>query len=167
MAARLLAQCVAVKRGDVTGMSIAFRAVKQEWEHPPEGSRELPKRTIREAKLYEVSPVTFPAFESTTIGVRSDGLGLAEAEEDVIEQARVLVRSAQRGLKLTEEDYKLIAVARDLLAGALPTAEPESEQSRHHSDAARDGEPSSRVPSVRHSAAWRVRELYLLGIAVD
>ncbi len=157
----------AVKRGDVTGMSIAFRAVKQEWVHPPEGSRELPKRTIREAKLYEVSPVTFPAFENTSIGVRAAELGLDEAEEDVIEQARVLVRSAQRGLALTDDDRKLIAVARDLLAGVLPTAEPESEQSRHHSDAARDGEPSSRVPSARHSADWRVRELYLLGIAVN
>jgi uncharacterized protein len=157
----------AVKRGDVTGMSIAFRAVKQEWVHPPEGSRELPKRTIREAKLYEVSPVTFPAFESTTVGIRSAELGMEEAEEDVIEQARVLVRAAERGLKLTNDDLKLIAVARDLLQGVLPTAEPVREYSQFHSNAARDGEPDGVHSTPHHSADWRIRELALLGMAFD
>lgn len=157
----------AVKRGDVTGMSIAFRAIKQEWVHPPEGSRELPRRTIREVKLYEVSPVTFPAFESTTIGVRAEDMGMEAAEEDVIERARVLVCCAQRGLKLTNDDLKLIAVARDLLAGVLPTAEPGRADARTHSDAAQDGEPEPGVPSRHHSADWRIRELTLLGLTVN
>lgn len=157
----------AVKRGDVTGMSIAFRAVKQEWVHPPEGSRELPKRTIREAKLYEVSPVTFPAFESTTIGVRAEDIGLDAAEEDVIEQARVLLRASERGLTLSNDDLKLIAVARDLLAGVLPTAEPGRADARNHSDAAQGGEPGMRVFSLHHSADWRIRELTLLGLTLN
>lgn len=157
----------AVKRGDVTGMSIAFRAIKQEWVHPPEGSRELPKRTIREAKLYEVSPVTFPAFESTTIGVRAEDMGLDAAEEDVIERARVLLRASERGLKLSNDDLGLIAVARDLLQGVLPTAEPGRADARTHSDAAQDGEPEQGVTSRHHSADWRIREMVLLGIALN
>lgn len=156
----------AVKRGDVTGMSIAFRAIKQEWTRPPEGSLELPKRTLREAKLYDVSPVTFPAFEATSISTRSVELGLEAAEEDVIETARVLVRSAQRGLVLTAEDRELIAVARDLLASSLPTVEPGGQNAMpNHSTEAHSGEPEGIRP--HHSAAWRVRELQLLGMALN
>lgn len=154
----------AVKRGDVTGMSIAFRAVKQEWVHPPEGSRELPKRTIREAKLYEVSPVTFPAFENTTIGVRSHDIGLSDIDDDVIEQARVLVRSAQQGMRLTDEDRKVIAAVHELLAGLLPAVEPDGEPSPHHSTGARVAEPGAQGIAQRHSADWRKRELILLGL---
>ena len=157
----------AVKRGDVTGMSISFRAIKQEWTRPPEGSLELPKRTLREAKLYDVSPVTFPAFEATSIGTRMAEMELPDAEGDAIEVARVLVRCMERGLVLTAEDRKLIAVARDILQSCVPTAEPESEQSRHHSTSAQDGEPEPRELSRHHSAAWRIRELALLEMALN
>jgi phage head maturation protease len=40
-------------------MSIAFQTIKQEWKDP-ENKEQLPLRTIREAMLFEVSPVTFP-----------------------------------------------------------------------------------------------------------
>lgn len=79
----------AVKRGDVTGMSIAFRVVKEEWQRPSEGSKDLPKRTIREAKLYEVSPVTFPAFEQTSISARS--VAMVKGEEELIAEARAIL----------------------------------------------------------------------------
>jgi len=156
----------AIKRGDVTGMSISFRAVKQEWTRPPEGSLELPKRILREAKLYDVSPVTYPAFESTSIGARAAEMGLPEDAGDAIEIARVLVRCAQRGLVLTAEDRELIAVGRDLLQSMLPTAEPvkqvplldhSAEAQRHESEGAKP----------HHSAAWRIRELQLLGMALN
>ena len=148
----------AVRRGDVTGMSLSFRAIKQEWVSAPEGSRELPLRIVREAKLFEISPVTFPAFEQTTVGVRSESLEDIERGEDVIDQARALVRCAERGYMLTDEDRSLIAVARDLLAAAIPTLEPEV--NAHHSSS----EPE--VLRTHHSAAWRARELQLLGLAL-
>ena len=153
----------AVARGDVTGMSISFLAVKQEWQRPPEGSRELPKRVVREAKLYDVSPVTFPAFESATIGVRSAELGLPENAEDAIEIARQLVRCSQRGMVLTVEDRRAIAVARDILLSCLPTAEPGAQA--NHSAEAQRAEPEGKL--LHHSAAWRVRELQLLDLALN
>jgi uncharacterized protein len=55
-----------IKRGDVSGMSIAFQIVKEDWELPADKTL-LPRRTIREMKLFEVSPVTFPAFEQTSV----------------------------------------------------------------------------------------------------
>lgn len=153
----------AVKRGDVTGMSIQFRAIKQEWTKPPEGSPDLPKRTLREAKLYDVSPVTYPAFESTSIGTRAAEMGLPEDLGDAIETARVLIRCAQRGLVLTAEDREMITVARDLLQSMLPTAEP----GLHHSVEAQSGEPEGKLSLPHHSAAWRIRELQLMGMALN
>lgn len=57
------------------GASFRFRVVKDEWDeepgrsdHNPDG---LPERTIREVKLYEFGPVTFPAYAQATAGLRS------------------------------------------------------------------------------------------------
>ena len=152
----------AVKRGDVTGMSIAFRAVKQEWFRPDPDSNELPKRTIREAKLYEVSPVTFPAFEQTSIAARSQD-GAAGEEEDIIERARRLVRCAERGYPLTTEDRTAIAVAFEILRSHVPTSEPGAQEA-NHSEAARTNEPEA--GSVHHSAAYRARTLELLAVTI-
>ena len=63
----------AVERGDITGMSFMFTDVKEEWE----GVRsELPVRHIRSiGHVLEVSAVTFPAYETTSIQSR----GLSDA----------------------------------------------------------------------------------------
>ncbi len=58
-----------VERGDVTQMSIGFRALEDEWDEDDEGQM---IRTVTKIKLYEVSPVTFPAFPQTEISVRSE-----------------------------------------------------------------------------------------------
>lgn len=56
-----------VARRDVTGASVWFRVVRQEWEEPTEENElEVAKRTILEAELFEVGPVVFPAFSQTT-----------------------------------------------------------------------------------------------------
>lgn len=57
-----------VQRGDVNQCSFGFEVVKQDTEVREDGSIHW---TIREVKLYEVSPCTFPAYESTNISARS------------------------------------------------------------------------------------------------
>lgn len=60
-----------IRRGDVSGMSFAFQKTHNgdTWEKPgPDGVAE---RTLLDADLYEVSPVTFPAYPATSVGVRS------------------------------------------------------------------------------------------------
>jgi len=59
----------AIERGDVSGMSITFKPVKQEWSESDNKDGEL--RTIVDADLFEVSPVTFPQYTSTSIELRS------------------------------------------------------------------------------------------------
>lgn len=61
-----------VERGDVHGSSVWFQAVREEWTQPDDTNElERPLRRITEAKLFEVGPVTWPAFEQTTAAARS------------------------------------------------------------------------------------------------
>lgn len=58
---------------NVTQMSIGFRTIVDEWDEEPEDGG-LPIRTVKEIHLFDVSPVTFPAFEGTDaemVSVRS------------------------------------------------------------------------------------------------
>lgn len=57
-----------VKRGDVSQCSFGFDILDEETEFREDGSVHW---TIKEVKLYEVSCVTFPAYESTNIDARS------------------------------------------------------------------------------------------------
>lgn len=61
---------VSVERGDISQSSFGFSVVREEWQ-APSSPNELPLRTILEARLYDVSPVTFPAYEETTAEARS------------------------------------------------------------------------------------------------
>jgi len=59
----------AIRDGGITGMSIRFRVVKDAWNKPKDGT--LPQRSISEVALYEAGPVVFPAYATTSVGVRS------------------------------------------------------------------------------------------------
>lgn len=58
----------AIRDGGISGMSFRFRIVDDEWTMSRDGVEE---RTVREVELYEVGPVVFPAYEQTSVGVRS------------------------------------------------------------------------------------------------
>lgn len=57
-----------IERGDVTQMSFGFRVLEDKWDEDDEGQD---IRTLLRVKLYEVSPVAFPAYPDTEIGVRA------------------------------------------------------------------------------------------------
>ena len=58
----------AISNGSISGMSIRFRVIGDKWTKPKEG---LPERTITEIGLVELGPVVFPAYPTTSVGVRS------------------------------------------------------------------------------------------------
>jgi HK97 family phage prohead protease len=66
---------------NITGMSFGFRVIKDDWEtvsvETSEGDVEAELRIIREVQLFEVSAVTFPAYEGTDAALRSVGVALA------------------------------------------------------------------------------------------
>lgn len=65
----------AIEGGAIDGMSFRFKvpAGRDQWKKR-EGDVDL--RTIREVELYELGPVVFPAYASTSVGVRSLLAGL-------------------------------------------------------------------------------------------
>lgn len=86
----------------VYGSSFRFRVIKDEWnddpgisEHNPKG---VPERTIKELRLFEFGPVTFPANPAATSGVRS-------LTDDFYERLRQ--RDPQRVSELVERATKL------------------------------------------------------------
>jgi len=55
----------ALRRGDVSQMSFAFQTVKDSW------STDKRTRELKEVRLYDVSVVTYPAYEETVAELRS------------------------------------------------------------------------------------------------
>jgi HK97 family phage prohead protease len=56
----------AMKRGDLSQMSFAFRTIKDSW------SNDRKTRELREVQLFDVSIVTFPAYEQTVAELRKE-----------------------------------------------------------------------------------------------
>jgi HK97 family phage prohead protease len=88
----------AVKRGDISGMSFMFTVDKDAWE---DLESEHPLRRITSiSRVFEVSAVTFPAYEGTDLQ--------AASEDSALESARASLESAMKQL---EEDRKAQAEA--------------------------------------------------------
>lgn len=71
-----------VRAKNYGGWSFGFEVVKDEWrddDGKPSDRYEGTHRTLREVKLIEVSPVTFPAYPSTSIQARDSLLAEREA----------------------------------------------------------------------------------------
>ena len=90
-------------------MSFAFNAVNKEWTATAEGL----VRTLIEVTLYDVSPVTFPAYPQTSAQVRSrvfelsqpGGTGQASPLPAEVEaEARARRKRLQRLLDIAEKE---------------------------------------------------------------
>lgn len=153
----------AIQRRDVTGMSVMFEVVKFQWIRGDAETKELPRRIIKEARLYDVGPVTFPAFPQTSIAARSDGDDEESGAFDIILEARALVRCAQLGMALTRADSALLRDAAAILQGmAVPEPEPDSAESDadgHHSDS--EPEPGAVLVARGHHSAAAERDRWL------
>ena len=97
----------ACKRGDISGMSFMFTVDEDRWE---DLMGDKPTRHITKlAKVFEVSAVTWPAYEQTTLEARSEAL---ESAKNTLESARAEYMATQearakriKALKLKCEVY--------------------------------------------------------------
>lgn len=91
----------AVSRGDISGMSFMFTVDSDTWE---DLDSDHPTRHIRSiSKVFEVSAVTFPAYEATSIQAR----GLSDA----LESARASLESAkaeQRAIERKKQKLRIL-----------------------------------------------------------
>jgi HK97 family phage prohead protease len=81
-----------MRLGNVDGMSFGFRVTKQQWDE----TGDIPVRTIEEVELFEVSAVTFPAYEATEIALRSLDKQREEREKKEHNAAAAKARIAAR-----------------------------------------------------------------------
>ena len=95
----------AVERGDLDGMSFMFTVDGDTWE---DLESEHPTRTITElGKIFEVSAVTFPAYEQTSISARglSDAL---DGAKDSLENARAEKREADEKIARQKQKIRIL-----------------------------------------------------------
>lgn len=59
-----------IKRGDITGSSFSFGILEDNWVKRADGTK---TREIRSVNLYDVGPVTFPAYTATSAEARAIG----------------------------------------------------------------------------------------------
>ena len=60
-----------IDRRDVTGQSFGFAVQEEKWATKEVDGQPTEHRTITKAKLYDVGPVTYPAYEVSTVNTRS------------------------------------------------------------------------------------------------
>ena len=120
-----------MERGDVDQMSIGFLVVRQTWTEDKDKDEETLTRTIEEARLFDVSVVTFPAYTQTDASVRS-GLEIPETEIDFPALVRSSVK-VESGADVTESDRDIFTRAIEYFsshvaapgdAHATPAVEP-------------------------------------------
>lgn len=96
---------VSVSRGDVTQMSFSFRTLKDRWFVEEEEER----RELLEVKLYEVSPVTFPAYPDTDISAIRSAVGCSS------EELAAALALAASGKELRSDQSRIIEAVDSLI----------------------------------------------------
>jgi HK97 family phage prohead protease len=92
----------AIRDGAIQGMSFRFRVINDKWVRGKNG----PERTINEIALYEAGPVVFPAYEQTTVGVRSREILTSLSDPEVRGEIAKLLAfgTEQSAAEITEDD---------------------------------------------------------------
>ncbi|MDT0472778.1 HK97 family phage prohead protease [Streptomyces sp. DSM 41014] len=97
---------VSMERGDVTQSSFGFRTIDDAWGIDED---DFPLRTLRKISLFDVSPVTYPAYTDSSSGVNERALrslasdrGLSVARLDSPEAIRAAIRGEAEAPALSE-----------------------------------------------------------------
>ena len=114
-----------MKDGVVNQLSIGFDTIKEDFK---DGIRHL-----KELKLYEVSPVTFPSNELAYVtDVKKD-----ESQQGGIERALKRISSVKEGRVLSEHNQELLQEAMEAIESLLSQVEP-SDDTQQEEEAEED-----------------------------
>jgi HK97 family phage prohead protease len=80
-----------IERGDISQMSFQFSAIDQAWDGGENNNAPV-VRTLKKVRLFDVAPVTFPAYPQTDVAVRQLR-GFLSARQDVPRGIPNLVRA--------------------------------------------------------------------------
>lgn len=105
-----------IDRGDVSQNSFGFRTLQDNWfREPGENDTLQERRELVAVQLFDISPVTYPAYPQTDLNIRSVLGAVGLKYEDL---TGVLFR-AQRGTPLTDGDRELINASIQVLQNYL------------------------------------------------
>jgi HK97 family phage prohead protease len=144
-------------RAGAYGSSFMFEVVREDWNHDPGVSDHnpdgLPERTIKEIRLFEAGPVTWPANPDATAGLRSTRSGVDWLMDSLRERDQDQVEELQRSF----------AAFRAMHGLSTPSEEgPAARQRPNPKTPAPGAEPARHVDGL--SAAARRRRMTLLGV---
>lgn len=150
----------AIASGSINGMSFRFGVISEQW-HDHEGKRitdeaklreilretwfedvpddMLPLRTLKELRVPELGPVVWPAYQETSVGVRS--------RKVVIDLSRI---------SEPEEKKKLAQIAIEAARAETPDAEapPVTPVADEHAEGSNDApQPTAREVAGKHESA--------------
>lgn len=109
---------VLLERRDITGSSFTFGAIRDSWDELEDGT---PLRTLEEVRIFDVGPVSEPAYPDATAALRS----LAQSRSLDLE---VLVEAHQKG-----DLRSLIHAPAEEAAGEAPSGTEERGTPRRRS----------------------------------
>ena len=88
-----------MKRGDLSKMSFAFRVKEQRWT---DHDNAMPLRELLDLELSDVSIVSTPAYDGTSVSLRAEARGIKEA--------------AKENIKVTQSDLVRLRMKQALVA---------------------------------------------------
>lgn len=121
---------ISMERGDITQMSFGFQVIEDAWEKDGE---EVPSytfgatRTLQQVRLFDVSPVTYPAYTDTDASLRTAGFhALFHNLSD--EQRAELLQAVISG-QVTKDSAPVLEAASEALREAARSVEPVEDHS--------------------------------------
>ncbi len=112
---------IVMDRGDLSQMSFSFLPVKEEWGSTDDGDD---VRSLIELSLYDVSPVTFPAYTETDAALRAVGMDLLMEAADMPDEQRVRLASAIKSGVMPPDLAPVIRAAAQALVELAQKYEP-------------------------------------------
>lgn len=102
-----------IRRGDLSGCSFAFANATADWTETDVDGRTVWIRTITDLDLFDVGPVTYPAYEATEVGLRtavSSKEELVEARSALTDHRNQLQSRRQAEADRVEIDFAMAAM---------------------------------------------------------
>jgi HK97 family phage prohead protease len=139
-----------IRRGDLSGMSFAFIVRKEKWVNGEDGSPDV--RIIQDVDLFDVGPVTYPAYAQTSADVRSASavyqVGLAELGRNVPRLPDPTKRQQASQESSDETDPDKVAAKETPEAGEAAVEAPEAEAPALADEAPEATEPPAETPEL-------------------
>lgn len=95
-----------VRRGDIDQCSFGFMVNEEDWKFNDDNDDAL--RTLKDVSLFDVSVVTYPAYQDTTASVRQ------KRDDLIVEQERALEEARQKQIENKNRKYKLMLKEREI-----------------------------------------------------